>query len=550
MRCFNSLKFITLLISFALPTFNASAASVSQARAAAIAKQFISGNMFRSWAAGSNANPELAYMAKNSINEVDYYVFNQSNENGFVIVSGDDITVPVWGYSLDGTFDAEAMPENMKWWLAEFQDQLEWLRSHPEAALSEPKRFNTSVAPMIQTTWSQGVPYNILCPKINGELPLTGCVATAMVQIMKYHRWPANGAGSHKYSFVTSNGETIHASADFSQSTYNWDKMLNSYSSSYTTEEATAVATLMRDAGVSVNMRYGTEVSLASYSYVVGALKAYFDYSSGVTYCSRENYTGDWDLMLRNELDAKRPIFYGGNSANEGHAFVLDGYRDDGYFHINWGWGGNYDSYFLTTLLKPIDTNYSLTQVAIIGIEPDKTGTGALSLMGPVVAGASSMPANDVRASFDVEALGGPYNGNLRLAVSTKNENDYYNWSYSNVININLALAKDEKKHISIQKSLNLTEGATYHFFLIDPNITIMNCPWTTPVAFTVGDWPKLKGDVNDDHQVDVEDINAVVNIVLGYRTTSDYNGVADVNGDNIVDVEDVNEIVNIILNH
>ena len=202
-------------------------------------------------------------------------------------------------------------------------------------------------------------------------------------------------------------------SADFSQSTYDWDNMLDSYNSSYNEVQANAVARLMSDAGISIDMEYNSGESYAYYSHAIEALMAYFDYSTSMSYLLKNGYSGDWDEMLRGELDANRPIFYFGQTpTNAGHAFVLDGYDDNGYFHVNWGWYGWCDNYFLTSLLRPYvgnnnpdEANYSYDQGAIVGIQPDATGSGAIVLKSGITPAAPTMPANDVRASFDVQSL-------------------------------------------------------------------------------------------------------------------------------------------------
>ena len=282
---------------------------------------------------------------------------------------------------------------------------------------------------------------------------------------------------------------------------------------------------------------------------------AYFDYSTSMSYLLKDSYTGDWDEMLRNELDANRPVYYFGQSPTyAGHAFVLDGYDDNGYFHVNWGWYGWCDNYFLTSLLRPYvgdnnpeEANYSYNQGAITGIQPDVTGGGAIVLKSGIIPAASTMPANDVKASFDIQALGGPYTGTLNFVVCSKTGDDSYSWYNSNVVRINLSLAAGERKTIEVNRAFNnLTEGNTYYFFLINPYITIANYYWCTPVGFTVGAWPVMSGDVNGDHNVNISDVTALINLLLSSGTIS--NEAADVNKDGNVSIADVTALIDYLL--
>ena len=313
------------------------------------------------------------------------YIFTA--EQGFVVMAADDRVKPILGYSLTGKFVAEGMPENVRGWLQGYSDQIQDVinlnldgdksAQQEWQDLKEGKAFKDDpvvvVGPLLTTQWDQDSPYNNLCP--SGTV--TGCVATAMAQVMKYWNYPSSGIGSHSYDHATYGTQ----SANFGTTTYDWVNMTNTYGGSSTAAEQLAVATLMYHCGVSVEMNYGTSSSGAVTAYVADALKTYFGYSSDVHHKSRSDYDDDdeWIALLKADLDLHRPIqYHGNNNGSGGHSFVFDGYRTDNYFHINWGWSGNCDAYYLINSLNPgpggIGSGshgiYNDNQGAILGIHP------------------------------------------------------------------------------------------------------------------------------------------------------------------------------------
>lgn len=548
--------FVLLITIMVLAISDVNAASVSVAQAQAAAQRFTQENRSRFALGNTGESLQLAFTATSNGIDADYYVFNLNADGGYVIVGGDDMAQPIWGYSTHGMFDFDKLPENMHWWLSEYQRQLNWLRQHAKAGARQFITLSKSVEPLLSSTWGQNEPFNRYCPHIGNSIAPTGCLATAMAQIMYYYRWPLHGTGSHSYTFEPSVGNEITLLADFSQSTYDWNNMIDSYQyNSYDEVQAEAVAKLMSDVGISIDMAYNTYVSTAYYIRVIEALMAYFDYSPSMSYMLRNKYSGDWDEMLRSEIDANRPVFYfGQNPDNSGHAFVIDGYDDNGYFHVNWGWNGWYDNYFLTSLLRPFSNednpdeyNYSYSQGVIAGIHPDDTGSGAIVMKTSIIPKASTMPASDVKASFDIEALGGPYNGTLKFVVCSKTGEDNYSWYTNNVVTINVSLAEGERKTIKVNRSFNyLNEGETYYFFLINPYITIANYYWCKPTAFVVGDWPFVTGDVNCDGNITAADITELYNYLLNSDQT--YYDTSDINGDGIITAADITAIYNLLL--
>ena len=293
-----------------------------------------------------------------------YHIFQSNDGNGYVIISADDIAQPILGYSEHG--DVSVMPENMRWWLNEYNREIQWAieqgatqteetKAEWDKLLKSPQTTNATVivSPLIKTSWSQGTYYNAQCPydSSKGKRCLTGCVATAMAQIMKYWNHPKQGRGENSYINDTYGRQT----ADFANTTYQWSSMPNNLTSSSTTTQKNAVSTLMYHCGVAVEMNYGVDRSGARSSMVEWAMKENFWYSDECRLLYKDDYTNsEWQEMLKAQLDAGRPLYYSGNDANgqNGHAFVCDGYRSDNYFHFNWGWDSS-DGYFAITALKP-----------------------------------------------------------------------------------------------------------------------------------------------------------------------------------------------------
>ena len=383
-------KFLTMLLA-ALCLSNAGAANLTASQAQAVAQQFLSSNATMRAPAKGGTALSLAYEAKASTGDPDFYVFNRGTDAGYILVAGDDMALPVLGYSDTGAFDYDQLPENAKWWLSQYQKEMNWLRNHPGTQPRQAPQLTTSVAPLMATLWDQTDPFNRQCPTYSSwwgnQRCATGCVATATAQIMKYHQWPAKGKGSHSYDATITNSSggtsTQTLSANFAQSTYQWGQMINDYRGSFTNTQANAVAKLMSDVGIAVEMNYGPSSGTSSYK-AYQALKTYFDYDASMRFVMRDFINLDeWELMLRNELDAGRPVYYSGSGTEGGHAFVFDGYDNRGYFHVNWGWSGTSNDYYASTLLTPptlgtggYEGGFNSNQDAIIGIKPNEGGVG------------------------------------------------------------------------------------------------------------------------------------------------------------------------------
>ncbi len=300
------------------------------------------------------------------------YVF--TSPKGYLITPADDSFPALLGYGDKALTDD--MPPALRYWIDEYARQIEWARSSsPIFKARAAAQEKAPIEPLVATEWNQGAPYNDLCPMDSTSRSVTGCVATAMAQIMKYHNWPAKGTGSNSYKSSTLG---ISITADYSQSTYDWTEMLDTYTSDATEAQKNAVARLMYDCGTSVDMNYSSTESGASSFYVASALSTYFSYDKGVRYLSRDYYSEeDWEDIVYEQLASVGPVQYSGQSATGGHSFVCDGYSSDGYFHINWGWGGMSNGYFLLSALDPVSqgiggssSGYNFTQDIIADIRP------------------------------------------------------------------------------------------------------------------------------------------------------------------------------------
>ena len=286
-------------------------------------------------------------------NNAPYYAFNL--EQGYVIVSGDDEMTELVGYAENGFFDAENVPPQMQLWLDGYAEYVAAVQSGKAKARKILLSDSPSVVvePLVTTKWNQDAPFNNFAPEYtddnnNTQRCATGCAATAMAQIMKFHNWPEQGVGH--YSYEHQSFGTI--SSNFSEHVYDWTNMIDRYNNGeYSNVQADAVALLMKDCGVSLNMNYGPVSGASIYSYTP-AFKNYFRYSSRTINRSGCE-TAEFTKIITDELQEGRPIIYCGTGEDGGHAFVVDGYDTNYFLHVNWGWGGYSDGYFDMNYMDP-----------------------------------------------------------------------------------------------------------------------------------------------------------------------------------------------------
>lgn len=350
-----------------------------------VSKQKMNGDVV--WVQTENA------LFRNST-EPSYFIFNRAGGQGFVIISGDDAVKPIIGYSDENAIDPNNMPENFKVYMEKIKEQIAYVKTHRLKATDEIKNewrlLNTTgsvrtpvviVPPLVKSRWNQGQYYNALCP---GGTP-TGCVATAMAQIMRYWNYPNVGTGSHSYNAPPYGIQ----SANFGATTYNWSAMPDQVYSSNS-----AVATLMYHCGVAVDMEYspsGSGAWVNQYPWTQGqtvnhpicaetALRNYFGYSSVQGKSPIVYNTNDWLVQIRLELNNRRPMLYSGGNATTAHAWVMDGYDNASMFHMNWGWGGSYDGYFAIWAMNPGSYQFNDNTGVLIGIEkPNRLALSSIS---------------------------------------------------------------------------------------------------------------------------------------------------------------------------
>ncbi len=314
------------------------------------------------------------------------YVFNA--DNGFVVISGDKKTLPVLAYSTEGVYDADNVIPPVKMWLDSYRDQLKEIRRNETGAQNisvhaswekwqQPskshKNTKPSVEPLLTSKWDQGKQYNYYCPQdkdgVNGRA-ITGCVATAMAQLMYYFRFPEKGSGSYTYTHDVY-GEI---SADFESAVYDYSSMTDK-----PTNINPAISLLMSHCGVAVDMQYGPASSGMRNHKAAYALKTNFNFSPQTQYVFRDSTDLNWDSLIVSHLDNKIPLYYAGWKVPDidGHGFICDGYQvdsdDNYYYHFNFGWSGSSDGYFYTDTLSPGGYNFNLAQELIIHAYPDTT---------------------------------------------------------------------------------------------------------------------------------------------------------------------------------
>ena len=298
---------------------------------------------------------------------VDFYIFNTDDGNAFVIVAGDDRAVNVLAYG-SRAMDINLVPCNMQWMLDHYKRQMDFLRLHPDLLLADAAvRSGVVVSPLVSCTWNQRSPFYNQCPTSGTQHCLTGCIATAMAQVMYYWKYPAEAPAMDAYTSDV-NGVTVGA---LPGGTFDWDNMLDVYTTSATTQQKDAVAMLMRYCGQASHMGYGTSAS-GAYSEDELAGMILFGYNADAELLDRDDYSAqDWASMIEAQLAAGCPILYGGVDAdkNAGHAFVVDGCAG-GMYHVNWGYSGSGDGYFVLDAFTTMNITYSSEQQMLYQVYP------------------------------------------------------------------------------------------------------------------------------------------------------------------------------------
>lgn len=358
-----------------------------------------------------------------STNESGLFFFNAEHEGGFVIVSADDRTESILGYSDEGSIDLDNMPENLLYWLEGYKAQMRMLDKNAiSVEIADTRAVGSAIKPMIKSTWGQDMPYKKRCPPYNDRYSVTGCVATAMAQLMYYYQYPAGSPALPAYNTKLLN-LTLEELPAIS---FNWNKIRSSYSQDATGETADAVAELMRYCGQAVGMDYQPGGSGASDENLVYGMVNYFGYNKNAQIISRVNYSQDqWHEILYRELKEGRPVIYSGSDPYaKGHEFICDGYDGNGLFHFNWGWDGKSNGYFVASLAnyktpkkgqyESLDGN-TFKQTAIIGLQPGKGGAAVPVVINEVSSTSTTYNRASISDSFKDVALNGLFGVKYRF---------------------------------------------------------------------------------------------------------------------------------------
>lgn len=421
------------------------------------------------------------------LKETDNYCLLTNNSVGTVIVAKNDLYGPVLGCSTSPC-DLNNLPCGFKWWLEAIDGSLSGNLKAKRVPV--PSGYPLNVDPLVQVNWGQQSPFNNMCP--NGCL--VGCVAVAMGQIMSAYRCPNVGNGSYSYNL---GGQVL--SVNFGESNYDWDMIMGG--------DYNEIAKLLFHCGVAVRTNYGTSVSTAFMPEIRSALINYFRYTSDTAHKYRSNYSDDeWFNMIYRNLASGHPIAYSGDNSESyssiGHAFVVDGYNNDGEMHINWGWNGNMDGFFDLSSI-----NYSYNQDMVCDIVPS-----------------AYQPSAKPYLTLD---MGG--DGVVKLIADEGS-------SYEFIIEVEENWMLD-KVYFNSQDVTGALNDNTYTTPAINQNATIR------VVAHDTTPQP-IFGDVNDDGEVNIADVNAVIDAIISNRVVER----ADVNSDGEINIADVNVVLNIIL--
>lgn len=398
--------------------------------------------------------------ANNAAALQDYYIFNAEESNSFVIISGEDRLPDVFGYGENGCLDTESMPENMKTVLGMYARLVKHVASMPEDCTPRniplaARQAKGEITKLLKSQWSQEYPYNSLCPYDGYKRSATGCAATSMAQVMYYHKWPEAECEPIPGYYSRALEKNLDG---LDGTTFKWNKMKDTYGW-YDTDTEKSVATLMQYCGYSIEMSYSSQGSGAFSFMQPYALKKYFGYDKRTRTLYRDNFPLDvWNNIIYNELAEGRPVVYSGlTPKQEGHSFVIDGYRSiDGFYHVNWGWNGTSDGYFDITILNPenttstgsasTDDGFSIGQDAIIGMQKPTGEQGMLeaylnadilSLRNNILEctfGNYSPESNTF--DFGIGCYGN--DGNI-VALQTESNNDFKRLTYVKSVKFNLA---------------------------------------------------------------------------------------------------------------
>lgn len=494
-------KFIFSLIITVFASVTLVAGPVDEATAAQIASRFLSNEVV------------LVTDGPDGL-----HIFNTADGEGWVVISAEDSAIPILGYSDKGSFRTDNQPANLRAWLGGYSRELQKASQQRIAQNGEVKtlwktagyRTKSAEGKYLETpAYDQDSPYNLKCPNVKeSEITyqaLTGCVATAMAEVIRYHQWPEKGTGTiGGYSYTSDYKQTIKVpSFDIDSHSYNYTLMPFSYSGSETTAQNDAIAQLMYDCGVMVEASYNYKNGTGAFSEnIVSALSEHMGYSASAQHIYRQAYTdAEWTKLIQKEIDNGRPIIYSGvDGEGGGHQFVCDGYDTRDYIHINWGWSGSNNGYFTLNLRIPGLYTFSEDQTMIVGLEPDKNGgtKAEASLMfeyyDDTHLGMSIDSGSVLSKSFSINA-GYILNTSYSIIGSTYVSTATYNGAVKAAL---LDYEGNLKEYISAEEEVNNISGA--EMFVIEK----LECKISGDISFSDrvvlmyktsdGSWQQIKG--------------------------------------------------------
>lgn len=423
---------LLLMLAMALPTA-VSADSVNRQEALAKAVQFFDQGAQTRTAAQFELIWDGEEAATRTTAEPAFFIFNRTDAPGFVIIAGDDAVSPVIGYSFENGFGKGEMPSNLRYWLEGVREMILAARASGAPAVEQSLKLGEPVKHLETADWDQSAPYNNDCPTYGGVHTVTGCVATASAIVCKFHRWPTAGTGTTP-SYTT---ESLSISVPArTLGSYNYDLMPNTYThGSYSEAEGAEVARLMADLGAAVKADYHPSGTGAFTTDQLRAMANYMGYNKSMRLVFRDGYTDEeWSDLLRAEINADRLVLYSASSNAGGHAFVLDGYTNDGMFYFNWGWSGSGNgAYSINNMNASSSYNFTYAHEALVEMWPDKEGASTTFSDCLVVGNHSGYPGISattdfftVGTSFHVSVVyynlgANRYSGNMAVAMVDKN---------------------------------------------------------------------------------------------------------------------------------
>jgi hypothetical protein len=491
-------KYILLFLAFMLPLLS-KAEVRSREGALEIAENFFGKAMTKSAAYKLDMIWDGSdIMTKSAGSAPAFYVFDNVSGPGFVVVSGDDRVKAVLGYSFENEFEVDDMPPHFIEWMQEIENQIRYVRSSSTYSTRTSGSDDPGNPVVLYETalWNQSAPYNDYCPYDGAERSVTGCVATAMAIVMKYHEWPDAGVGTIP-AYVTDT-QKIEVDAIELGYKYDWDNMLMSYNAGSSAAQNRAVARLMADCGAALQMNYSASASGAPSEYIPIVLSTYMKYDKSAVLRYRGLYSyAEWHEIIQTEIKTNGPVLYAGHSDEGGHAFVLDGYTDNQYYHLNWGWGGHFNGYFLLDALNPdgegiggSEGGYNFYQSAVFNVAKDHGGRPeeCLTLL-------SYDGVNGLESDSEVFEKGVPFYVKTGLMYNAS--------SYDYTGKIGLAVADENnqvKEELLVMEVNDLPSGYGYKFdtdltYTIDLRVgdRLIAVFWDNETS----KWKKIRGNVD-----------------------------------------------------